>query len=81
MEELIKKTDISTLDELIKRTTSGLTETQVKKLRSTFEGKSYGPRFAINQRLMTEYYQEYTNRKMQGKRFDSYQTISKILRS
>lgn len=81
IEELKKKTDISTLDELIKRTTSDLSETQVKKLRDSFEGKSYGQRFAINQRLMSEYYQEYTNRKMQGKRFDSYQIISRILRS
>ena len=79
IEELKKKTDESTLDEILKRTTDNLTPDQITKLKQSFNKKSYGQKFSINLRLMQEYYQEYTNRKMQGKEFDSYKTLTKII--
>ena len=79
IEELKKKTDESTLDEILKRTTDNLTPDQITKLKQSFNKKNYGQKFSINLRLMQEYYQEYTNRKMQGKEFDSYKTLTKII--
>lgn len=79
IEELKKKTDESTLEEILKRTTDNLTADQITKLKQSFNKKSYGQKFSINLRLMQEYYQEYTNRKMQGKEFDSYKTLTKII--
>ena len=50
------------------------------KLLKDFNKKSFGQRFAINTRLYVDFYAEYRVSKMQGKSFETYETLNKILK-
>ena len=79
-EELLHKADSSYLEEIIKRNTIKISPVLVDKLLKDFNKKSFGQRFAINTRLYTDFYTEYRVSKMQGKSFETYETLNKIIK-
>ena len=79
-QELIHKADSSYLEEIIKRNTVKISPKLVDKLIKDFNKKSFGKRFAINTKLYKDYYAEYLSRKMQGKPFETYETLNKIIK-
>ena len=79
-EELLHKADNSYLEEIIKRNTVKISPGLVDKLLKDFNKKSFGQRFAINTKLYKEFYSEYVLSKMQGKTFETYETLNKIIK-
>ena len=79
-EELLHKADKSYLEEIIKRNTIKISPGLVDKLLKDFNKKSFGQRFAINTKLYKEFYSEYKASKMQGKTFETYETLNKIIK-
>ena len=79
-EELLHRADSSYLEEIIKRNTIKISPKLVDKLLNDFNKKSFGQRFAINTKLYQEFYSEYVVSKMQGKSFETYETLNKIIK-
>ena len=79
-QELIHKADSSYLEEIIKRNTIKISPKLVDKLIKDFSKKSFGQRFAINTKLYKDFYAEYLVNKMQGKSFETYETLNKIIK-
>ena len=51
-----------------------------KQLLKDFNKKSFGERFAINTKLYKDFYSEYMVNKIQGKSFETYETLNKIIK-
>lgn len=79
-QELIHRADSSYLEEIIKRNTIKISPKLVDKLLKDFSNKSFGKRFAINTKLYKDFYAEYLVNKMQGKTFETYETLNKIIK-
>ena len=79
-DELIHRADSSYLEEIIKRNTIKIPSKLVDKLLKDFNKKSFGERFAINTKLYKDFYSEYILSKIQGKSFETYETLNKIIR-
>ena len=79
-DELIHRADSSYLEEIIKRNTLKIPPKLVDKLLKDFNKKSFGERFAINTKLYKDFYSEYILSKIQGKSFETYETLNKIIR-
>ena len=79
-EELLHRADSSYLEEIIKRNTIKISPSLVDKLLKDFNKKSFGQRFASNTKLYKDFYAEYKVSKMQGKTFETYETLNKIIK-
>lgn len=79
-EELLHRADSSYLEEIIKRNTIKISPKLVDKLLKDFNKKSFGERFAINTKLYKDFYSEYMVNKIQGKSFETYETLNKIIK-